>query len=111
MEIEEESRKYVILNTPKGLYQYSHLVFGIKSAPSIWQRAMDQVLQGLEGAQCYSDDILITGRTAAEHRENLDNVLSRLQKFDLRANRTRSTTTHSSSPQCHTWDTFWTGMG
>ena len=91
MEIEEESRKYVTLNTPKGLYQYNHLVFGIKSATYIWQRAMDQVLQGLEGTQCYLDDILITGRTAAEHRKNLENVLSGLQKFGLRENRAKCT--------------------
>lgn len=87
MEIEEDSRKYVTLNTQKGLYQYNRLVFGIKSAPSIWQRAMDQVLQGLEGTQCHLDDILITGETAEEHQKNLENVLARLKKFGLRANR------------------------
>jgi len=87
MVIEEDSRQYVTLNTQKGLYQYNRLVFGIKSAPSIWQRAIDQVLQGLEGTQCYLDDILITGRTAAEHMKNLENVLARLKKFGLRANR------------------------
>jgi hypothetical protein len=48
---------------------------------------MEQVLQGLEGTQCYWDDILITGKTAEEHQKNLENVLARLKKFGLRANR------------------------
>ena len=86
MEIEEESRKYVTLNTQKGLYQYNRLVFGIKSAPAIWQQAIDQVLQGVNGVHCYLDDILVTGRTMEEHLANLEEVLRRLKEYGLRAN-------------------------
>jgi len=49
MEFDESSTMYVTINTQKGLYVYNRLVFGIKSALAIWQRAMDQVLQGFEG--------------------------------------------------------------
>lgn len=87
MEIEEDSRKYVTLNTQKGLYRYNRLVFGIKSAPSIWQKAMDQVLQGISGVHCYLDDILVTGKTTEEHLRNLEEVLVRLHDYGLRANK------------------------
>ena len=60
MEMEESSLKYLTINSKKGLYQYNRLVFGISSAPAIWQRAMDQVLQGISGTQCYLDDLIIT---------------------------------------------------
>ncbi|XP_035997531.1 NACHT, LRR and PYD domains-containing protein 3-like [Fundulus heteroclitus] len=42
MEVEESSKRFLAINTHKGLYQYNRLVFGVASAPAIWQRAMDQ---------------------------------------------------------------------
>lgn len=53
MEVTEESKKYLTINTHKGLFQYNRLVFGITSSPAIWQRAIDQVLQGVPGNQVY----------------------------------------------------------
>ena len=45
MEVEEQSRPFFTINTTRGLYQYQHLPYGVASAPAIWQRAMDQILQ------------------------------------------------------------------
>ena len=44
MEVTEESKKFLTINTHKGLFKYNRLVFGISSFPAIWQRAIDQVL-------------------------------------------------------------------
>jgi len=85
MEVDECSHKYLTINTHKGLYQYNRLVFGVASAPAIWQKTIDQVLQGIPGVQCYRDDILITGSTDEEHLSNLQQVLQRLAQFGLRA--------------------------
>jgi len=49
MEVTEESKKFLTINTRKGLFQYNRLVFGISSRPAIWQRAIDQVLPGIPG--------------------------------------------------------------
>ncbi|KAL9967300.1 hypothetical protein ACROYT_G025499 [Oculina patagonica] len=46
LEMEEVSKKYLTINTHMGLFQYNRLVFGITSAPAIWQRTIDQVLEG-----------------------------------------------------------------
>ena len=81
------SKQYLTINTHKGLYQYNRMVFGIASAPAIWQRAMDQVLQGIPGTQCYLDDIIVTGKDDKEHLANLEQVLTRLRDYGLRANR------------------------
>ena len=83
MEFDESSTMYVTINTQKGLYVYNRLVFGIKSALAIWQRAMHQVLQGPEGTQCYLGDILVTGKNDQEHFTNLEGVLLRIHKFGL----------------------------
>ncbi|MGH0157174.1 UNVERIFIED_CONTAM: hypothetical protein FKN15_033151 [Acipenser sinensis] len=87
MEMEEDSKVFLTINTHKGLYRYNRLVFGVTSAPAIWQRAMDQVLQGVPGTQCYLDDIIVTGATDEEHLENLKKVLQRLEHYGLRAKR------------------------
>ena len=87
MEVEEESEEYLTINTHQGLYRYNRLVFGITSAPAIWQRSMDQILEGFEGTSCILDDMIITGKDDKEHLENLVEVLKRLQASGLRTNR------------------------
>ncbi len=84
MELDSESRKYVTISTHMGLFQYTRLPYGISSAPSIFQAAMEQVLQGIDGVLCYLDDILITGSTEQEHLNRLDMVLNRLEAHGLR---------------------------
>lgn len=78
MEMDEQFKKFLTINTHKGLYQYKSLVFGISSAPVLWQRAMDQVLQGIPGTQCYLDDIIVTGKDDTDHLQILQRVLMRL---------------------------------
>lgn len=84
MSLDEESRKLVTLNTHQGLYECNRLPFGIASAPAVFQRAMDAILQGIPHVICYLDDILITGRTPEEHIQHLEEVLRRLQKHGMR---------------------------
>ena len=71
------------ISTHKGLFQYERLPFGVSSAPSIFQRVMDNLLQGIPGVCVYLDDILITGSTEEEHLQHLDDVLTRLSKAGL----------------------------
>ncbi len=61
--LDEESRKYVVINTSKGLFRYTRLPFGISSAPGIFQRVIESVLRGIPGVAVYLDDILITGNS------------------------------------------------
>ena len=84
LELHPDSMKYCTINTPRGLYQYIRLPFGIASALALFQRVMDTILQGVTGAICYIDDILVTGQTEAEHIQNLSEVLKRLQQYGVR---------------------------
>ena len=86
MVLEEESRKYVVINTHKGLYRYTRLPFGIASAPALFQRTMDAILQGIPNVLCYLDDILITGVTQKGHFQNLEEMLKRFQYHGIRVN-------------------------
>ena len=79
-----ESKKYTTVNTTKGLFQYNRLPFGVASAPAIFQRTMETVLQGIPNVCVYLDDILVTGATDEEHLQTLDHVLSRLEDVGAR---------------------------
>ena len=67
-----------------GLLQYNRLVFGITSAPAIWQCTIDQVLEGTSGTSCILDDMIITGKNDEEHLANLEEALRCLQVHGLR---------------------------
>ena len=82
LKLYSRSKKFVVINTHKGLFQYTRLPFGISSAPGIFQKVMETLLQGISGVIVYIDDILITNATEAEH---LKEVLKRLVSAGLRA--------------------------
>ena len=82
--LDDESKKVVTINTHKGLYQVNRLLFGVASAPSMFQRIMESILQCLPGVSVYINDILMTGKTPQEHLCNLDAVLTRLEEVGLR---------------------------
>ena len=86
LHLSDESKPLLTINTHKGLYRYNRMTYGISPAPSIWQRTMDTILKALPGVQCILDDMIITGRNDAEHLQNLERVLQRLQQYGLRVN-------------------------
>ena len=45
--LEDDSRKYLTINTHRGLYCYTRLPFGVASAPAMFQQVMDTILQGI----------------------------------------------------------------
>ena len=87
LEMSEDSKSYLTINTHKGLYSYNRLVFGIAASPSIWQRTMDQILKDIPNTSCILDDIIITEKSDELHLKTLETVLQRLQDYNLRVNR------------------------
>ena len=62
MTLDEESRKFTTINTHKDLFHYNRLPFGVSSAPGIFQRTMENLLQGIPQVTVRMDDILISGK-------------------------------------------------
>ena len=82
--LDEESKKFTTINTHKGLYQYNRLPFGVSSAPGIFQRTMENLLQGIPHVVVRVDDILVSGKDDPDHLANLEAVLSRLSTAELK---------------------------
>ena len=80
--VDEDSKDLLVINTPKGLFRYNRLPYGVSVAPAIFQSVMDRILHGLPVA-CYLDDILIAAPTVKEHDVLLGKVLQRLQEAGI----------------------------
>lgn len=91
IQMDEQSKKYLTVNTHHGLFKYNRLPFGVSSAPAIFQRTMEGVLQGIPQVFVYLDNILVTGATREMHLRTLDEVLTRLEDTGLRLKRSKCT--------------------
>ena len=58
-------------------------------ALALFQRTMENLLQGLKHVCVYLDDILVTGSSEREHLNNLAEVLKRLESAGMRLKRSR----------------------
>ncbi|XP_065318831.1 uncharacterized protein LOC135926829 [Gordionus sp. m RMFG-2023] len=88
--LKEEIRKLLTITTPKGLFAFCRLPFGLSVSASIFQRTMASVFQGLEGVFYYMDDVLITGVTPEQHNQRLEEVFKRKQDKGLKASKEKS---------------------
>ena len=77
IEVDEESSKLLCINTHR-------LAFGVKVAPAIFQQVMDTLLGDLDYATANLDDILVTSKTTAEHRNHIINVFEKLQEYGFK---------------------------
>lgn len=65
-------------------------MFGIKSAPELFQREMENLFRGIDGVIVYMDDVLIHGATEKEHDTTLQRVLEILKDRNMRINEQKS---------------------
>ena len=84
--LEEDSKQFVVINTHKVLYKNNRLLFSVSSAPAMFQRVMESLLQGMPGVVVYLDDILVSGKTEKEHLSTLEQILDRLEEAGLLLN-------------------------
>ena len=81
VEVAATSRELLTINTHRGLFQFTRLPFGVKTAPAIFQQIMDTMLTGMEGTAAYLDDIIIVGQSNQELMERISRVLTCIQDF------------------------------
>jgi hypothetical protein len=59
--LDEASKKFTAFVTPWGVYEFNVVPFGILNSPGEFQKAMDELFEGLNmnGVLLYIDDIVI----------------------------------------------------
>lgn len=70
-----------------GVFRYKRLNFGINAASEIFQKTIELVLAGIDGALNFSDDIIVFGTTKKEHDDRLEAVFRRLEQSGLTVNK------------------------
>ncbi|GFT84173.1 retrovirus-related Pol polyprotein from transposon opus [Trichonephila clavipes] len=88
--IAEEDKEKTAITTPFGLYEFNTMSFGLRNAPSTFQRFITEVLYGLDFVFPYLDDVLVASSTEEEHSEHLKMVFERFQQYGLRINVSKS---------------------
>ena len=84
--LDSESQLLTTFITQYGRFCFHRLCFGISSAPEIFQRTMNKILEGISGVICHMDDVLIHGTTREEHDQRVDEVMEKIQRSDMTLN-------------------------
>ena len=70
--------------TQQGKWEYVRMPFGLKNAPSVFQRLMNSMLADMARfSAAYIDDIVVFSKTFEEHIVHLEAVYSRLEETGL----------------------------
>ena len=84
--VREEDQDKTAFVSPFGKYRFTRMPFGLKGAPTTFQRLMDGILDGLQDhSSGYIDDIAIYSSDWESHCKHLAEVLGRLRAEGLTA--------------------------
>ena len=82
VQLVESSTPFVTINTHQGIYQPTHLLFGVASAPAMFYKLMGTIMKGIPGVICYIDNILVMGTTQSDHLRKVEEVFQHLEGTD-----------------------------
>ena len=87
IKVDEESSHLLAFGTPLGRYRFKRLPCGIHSVSEVFQREITSIISDVPGSANSQDDIIVWGRTLAEHNERLNKVFLKIRKSGLKLNR------------------------
>ncbi len=90
IQMHPDSQQKTAFTTHMGLHEFRVMPFGLRNAPAVFQRLMQQVLAGLspedgpDFTSAYIDDILVFSATLEDHIQHLEQVINRLLEVGLK---------------------------
>ena len=87
LELHPSSRDIATFATHIGLFRYTRLNFGTCSASEIFHEQICKSIADITGTINIHDDILVYGKSKAEHEKALHSILNRLQEIGITANK------------------------
>ena len=87
--VKQEDQCKTAFVTPFGMYKFLRMPFGLRNAPATFQRLMDGFRVSLSHVKLYVyiDDLIVLSPTFEQHLSDLRDVFSRLQEYNLTANK------------------------
>ncbi len=92
VKLTENASYLTTFNTPFGRFRWLRMLFGISSAPEVWQRKMHEAIEGLQGVEVIADDFLVCGfgdtvdEAVKGRDQNLTTFLQRCRELNLTLN-------------------------
>ncbi|CAM8914001.1 unnamed protein product [Rhodiola kirilowii] len=83
-----EDQDATTFRTPKGIFCYKVMPFGLKNAGATYQRAMQKIFKDMmhKTIECYVDDVVVKSKAMSDHVQDLRTVFERLRKCQLKMN-------------------------
>ena len=69
-----------------GCYYFNKLPFEISSAPELFHKRMNRILEGLSGILCHMEDVLVLVATQEQHDLNFIAALKQLEAAGVNLN-------------------------
>ena len=78
----------IAFRTPKDIYCYKVMPFGLKNAGATYQRAMQKIFDDMlhKNVECYVDDLVVKSRKREDHLQDLRMVFDKLRRYQLKMN-------------------------
>ncbi|KAL0423408.1 UNVERIFIED_CONTAM: Polyprotein P3 [Sesamum radiatum] len=75
-------------HTPKGIYCYKVMPFGLKNAGATYQRAKQSIFDDMlhKNVECYVDDLVVKSKKREDHLHDLRKIFERLRRYQLKMN-------------------------
>ena len=86
IELNENDKMKTAFSTESGHYHFNRMPFGLKNAPSTFQRLVNDVLKEFINKTCvvYMDDILIFSTSFQEHIVSIKRIFEAIRKYNLK---------------------------
>jgi len=82
--LDTSSQILTAFTCPEGHFQWKVMPFGLKQAPSIFQRHMDETFKGFEKfCRIYVDDIIVFSDNDKDHTKHVTQVLDRCKDIGV----------------------------
>ncbi|XP_057250646.1 transposon Tf2-1 polyprotein [Beta vulgaris subsp. vulgaris] len=83
-----EDQEATAFRTPKGIFCYKVMPFGLKNAGATYQRAMQKIFEDMmhKTVECYVDDLVVKSKKRGDHLLHLRNVFEKLRRYQLKMN-------------------------
>ncbi|CAM8996545.1 unnamed protein product [Rhodiola kirilowii] len=83
-----EDQDATAFQTPKGIFCYKVMPFGLKNAGATYQRAMQTIFEDMmhKTIECYVDDVVVKLKARSDHVQDLRTVFERLRECQLKMN-------------------------